>query len=86
MRVEPGKWTIELMVKPVADDGTASGRENIKVTMESAKNPCEGLQEFQPVELAGLEYNMMANERGQAMAFWRLRGLRPAGQAGQAAR
>lgn len=71
-----GKWTVALMVRVKGDDGKSS-RENINVTLESPTQPCVGLEEFDKVDLEGLQYNMMSNERGQAMAFWRVKSVRP---------
>lgn len=78
----PGQWTIALMVRVKGDDGKVA-RENINATMESSVQPCTDLEEFDKVELEGLQYNMMATEQGKAMAFWRVKAVRPLGVAGR---
>ena len=84
MQIVPGKWTVQLSVKPLSKDGKAQ-RENINVTVESKVNPCEGMQEFTPVILDHLEYNVMVNDRtGKVQPWFTLGGLRPAAAAGQA--
>lgn len=75
-----GKWSVALMVRVKGDDGKVA-RENINVTMESSTQPCQGIEEFDKVNLEGLQYNMMANDRGQAMAFWRVKGIKQMGVA-----
>jgi hypothetical protein len=77
---DPGKWSVALMVKVRTDDNKTA-RENITVTLESPSKPCNGLEEFDKVELVDLQYNMMATEQGKAMAFWRVKEVRKLSEA-----
>ncbi len=78
MVADPGKWTVTLMVRMKGDEGKVV-RENINATLESPKDPCNDLEEFEKVELEDLQFNMMTSESGKAMAFWRVKAVRPVG-------
>jgi hypothetical protein len=72
---DSGKWTVELMVTPVNDDGSKGKRENIAVTVESAVNPCGSLEEFDKVDVVGLQYNVMSGQSGAVQVFWRAKAV-----------
>lgn len=78
MVADVGKWTVAIMARVRSDDGSKVARENINVTMESTVNPCSVLEEFDKVQVTGLQYNVMTSERGAAMVFWRVKTIRAA--------
>lgn len=76
---DSGKWTVELMVTPVNDDGSKGKKENIAVTVESAVNPCGSIDDFTAVNVVGLQFNVMSGQGGALQVFWRANAISAVG-------